>query len=345
MRRPYLAYLAALLPTVATGQDALPSVNQRAEGLQTASNLFDVTTLNALTDDYMSTMLQFGFTGNLAQGGSNMVNSVVHAGALGEVIQRFDGVQSIDNHAALGAIDVYGRINQRGTNLAGSAISETLQFADQLLGANGRQFVLNSAEVDILYGGVGQYGSNTANYAEAALAIGTASQNIELGAVQRVDNRLHLAAMSAVSSVIEQSGENFGNIMISETVETVTRNFAGDQIVHNVVHLGAGDPGTITQSGFNVANMIMSSRIGMLSQTSIGRQEVINEVFNAQGQLMTGGNIVQTSENIVNLTVLTMPADGGDNAVIGVEQTAAFPQTSNGNGGGSQTGNSATIDR
>jgi|GEM_PF-1016227 hypothetical protein len=345
MRRLWLAYIAALLPTMAMGQEALPSVEQRADGNQTASNVINITALRALTDDYMSTMLQFGSTGNLAQYGSNTVNSIVYAGALGNVVQRFHGIQSVENRTALGVVDIYGGISQHGTNVAGSTISETLNFADQLFGADARQQILNSAEIAILYGTVTQYGSNTANYAEAALAIGTASQTIELGAEQRVDNRLHLAAMSAVTSSIAQSGENFGNIMISETVETVTRNFAGDQIVHNVVQLGDDNPGTISQHGSNVANLIMSSRIGMLSQTSIGRQEVINEVFNAQGQLVTGGNIVQTADNYVNLTVLTMPAEGGDNAAIGVEQNADFPQNSSGNGAGSQTGNAVSIDR
>lgn len=345
MRRLGIAYLSVLLTSAAHGQALLPSIEQHAGGAQIAENAIDIGRLESLTDAYMSHMLNFASTGNLSQIGSNAVNTITYGGDLDSVVQRFNGTQSVGNLLALGAVDIYGEISQSGKNVAGSVISNSLEFADQLFGADGRQLVLNSAEIAILYGSVSQSGLNLANYAEAALAIGTAAQNIELGAVQGIDNRLEVAAMSAISAAISQRGENFGNIMISETVDSVTRNFAGDQRVHNVVQLGDGGAGPIVQHGANVANFIMSSRIGSLTQTSIGTQVVINEVFDAQGNPMKGGNISQTSEDSVNVIILTKPAEGGDSAVIEVAQTADFPQSSNSSGGGSQTGNSLTVNR
>ena len=343
MRRLGVACISVLLTSAAYGQGVLPSIEQQASGAQTASNVIDIGRLESLTDTYMSQMLNFASTGNLSQIGSNAVNTITYGGDLDSVVQHFDGKQSVGNLLALGAVDIYGEINQSGKNVAGSVISNRLVYAGQLF--EGQQLVLNSAELAILYGSVGQSGLNLANYAEAALAIGTAEQQILQEAVQQIDNRLQVAAMSAVSSAISQRGENFGNIMISDTVDSVTRNFAGEQRVHNVVQLGEGGAGPITQHGANVANFIMSSRIGSLTQNSEGTQSVTNEVFDAQGNAMKGGNISQTSEDSVNVIILTKPAEGGDSAVIEVAQNADFPQSSSSNGGGSQTGNSLTVNR
>ncbi|SEP97071.1 hypothetical protein SAMN05428969_1344 [Devosia sp. YR412] len=345
MRRLVVAYIATSLIAPASGQDGLPSIFQHATGPQIAENAIDIGRLESLTDAYMSQMLNFASTGNLSQIGSNAINSVVYRGDLRNVVQRFDGTQSVDNRLALGLVDIFGDISQSGKNLAGSTVSNSLEFADQLLGADGQQLVLNSAEIAILYGSVGQSGINMANYAEATLAIGSASQIIELGAVQHVDNRLEVAAMSAVSAAISQRGENFGNIMISETVDSLTRNFAGDQKVHNVVVLGEGEAGSVTQHGTNMANFIMASRIGALEQISVGTQSVVNEVLDAQGNAVTGGGITQTSDNSVNVIILTQPAEGGDDATILVAQTADFPQSANSSGGGAQTGNALVVDR
>lgn len=345
MRRLVVAYIAILLTSTASGQEGLPSVSQHAIGAQIAENAIDSGGLESLTDAYMSQMLNFASTGNLSQLGSNAINSVVYSGNLDHVVQRFNGTQSVGNKLALGVVDVFGDINQTGKNLAGSVISNRLEFADQLFGADALQSVLNSAEIAILYGSVAQYGANIANYAEAAVAIGTATQTIETGAVQQIDNRLEVAAMMTVSAAVTQRGENFGNIMISDTVDQVTRKFAGDQKVLNVVVLGDGASGVISQHGSNIANLIMSSRIGSLTQFSTGRQEVINEVFDSQGSRVQGGGIAQTSDQRVNVIILTMPAEGGDTAIINVDQTAEFPQSSNGTGSASQTGNSLTVDR
>lgn len=345
MRRLGVAYIAVLLTSVAQGQELLPRIEQYANGAQIAENAIDIGTLESLTDSYMRQLLDFASTGNLSQLGANAVNTVVYGGDLKSVVQRFDGTQSVGNRLALGSVDIYGAVGQSGQNIAGSAISTRLEFADQMLGAEGRQLVLNGAEIAILYGSVGQSGMNLANYAEAALAIGTATQSIERGAVQQIDNRLQLAAMSAVSAAISQRGENFGNIMISETVDSVTRNFAGDQRVHNVVLLGEGGARPIVQHGANVANFIMSSRIGSLTQTSIGTQIVVNEVFDATGNPLKGGGISQTSSDSVNVIILNRPAEGGNSARIEVAQTADFPQSSSSNGGGSQTGNALTVNR
>lgn len=346
MRGNGIAYILVLLASSAAhAQQLYPGVDQHAAGVQTAGNSIEIGTLEGLTDDYMSEMLNFAVTGNLSQNGTNTINSVVYGGDLGKVVQRFDGIQSVQNSIALETYDASGHIKQSGSNVAGSVTANSIEFADQLLGANGRQLVLNSAEFAILYGSVDQYGVNVANNAKAALAIGTATQIIDPGAQQRVDNRLEVAAMSVVSAAVQQRGENFGNVMMTETVDRVVRTFAGDQTVHNVVVLGDGLPGTIVQSGNNVANLIMASNIGSLQQYSTGNQVVINEVFDAQGHLVSGGNITQTADNWVNMIVLTMPAEGGNGGVISVEQAAEYPQSATGSGGGSQTGNSLTVDR
>lgn len=345
MRRLGVACFAVSLSAAVHGQDTLPSVEQHGSGSQNAENLIDVGTLESLTDAYMAQMLDFGATGSLSQTGANAVNTVSYSGDLENVVQRFNGTQSVANRLALGAVNVHGVVDQSGKNVANSTKSRQLDFADQLLGADGSQLVLNSAEIALLYGEVSQTGVNLANHAEAELAIGSATQNIALGAVQRVDNRLAAAAMSAVSAAITQKGENFGNILISDTVDSVTRNFAGDQVVHNVVQLGEGAAGPITQHGANVANFIQSSRIGSLEQTSIGSQQVINEVLGPGTGRMGGSDVVQTSEDSVNVILLTAPADGRDEAVIEVAQTADFPQSSNSSGGGSQSGNSLVVNR
>ncbi|MBD8066583.1 hypothetical protein IC608_13995 [Devosia sp. PTR5] len=346
MRRHGLAYIAAiLLSSAANAQDGPIRIDQHGDKSQVANNVLQAGTLEALTDNFMAQMLRIGVTGTVSQSGANAINSVQYDGDLDRVVQHFNGTQSINNTLALGVVDVSGSVSQTGTNIANSTRSVTLNFANQTLGIDAKQLVDNSAEFGILFGSVTQSGRNIANNAVADLAIGTASQLFPTGAEQRVDNRLELAAMSAIASAVSQRGENFGNIMISDEVDQVTRNFAGEQIVHNVVHLADGAPGTIEQYGINVANMITSSKIGSLSQTSTGRQEVINEVFDAQNTLLTGGNITQSSDNYVNLIVLTAPADGGSNAIISVDQSANYPQDASGNGAHSQTGNALTVNR
>lgn len=344
MRGPGIGYIVAvLLSSSASAQDGL--VNQLGNKVQHADNIVEISTLEALTDAFMERMLRVGVTGGLAQTGSNTVNTIQHSGNLDRVVQRFEGEQSVTNTLSLGIVDVLGNVTQTGNNIANSSQSLTLSFADQMLGGGASQLVLNTAEFSTLYGSVGQSGRNIANNAVADLAIGTASQDIVDGAVQKVTNRLELAAMSAIASAVNQRGENFGNIMMSDEVDRVTRNFAGDQIIHNVVVLADGAPGTINQYGINVANLITSSKIGSLSQTSTGHQSVTNEVFDAQGNLLSGGNISQVSENYVNMIVLTAPADGADGAIISVEQAADYPQAASGSGNQSQTGNALTVNR
>lgn len=337
--------IVVALTTTAFAQEATPVVEQHAAGMQHADNEIEAVTLEALTDAFMTRMLSAGVTGTLTQSGSNSINSVQYSGDLDQVVQRFNGTQSVTNSLGLGVLDIFGDVSQRGNNIANSSQSRTLNFAGQMLGDDARQAVLNTAEFAILYGSIEQSGSNIANNAVADVAIGTASQDILKGAVQKVTNRLELAAMSAIASAVNQRGENFGNIMISDEVDRVTRDFAGDQIIHNVVVLADGAPGTINQYGINVANLITSSKIGSLSQTSSGHQSVTNEVFDAHGNLLSGGNISQVSENYVNMIVLTAPADGSDGAIISVEQSADYPQTASGSGNQSQTGNSLSVTR
>ncbi|ODT70852.1 MAG: hypothetical protein ABS75_10545 [Pelagibacterium sp. SCN 63-23] len=324
-------------------QDDL-AIDQIADGNQLAGNSVDVQSLEALTDALLAQMMDFRTLGNLTQSGMNTVNTVAFGGDLGAVVQRFHGEQSVSNLAALGSYSVGGLLFQDGKNVAGMASADTLAFADQLFGADARQLIFNNAEIAYLSGGVSQRGSNTANMVTAERAIGTASQTIELGAVQRVDNVLHLAAMASVDAYISQYGENYGNVMQSDTVDSATRIFAGDQIVHNVVTLEELSAGRIDQRGVNVANMIQSSRIGSITQISVGTQSVINQVFGPNGQLLTGDNIVQSTDNMVNVTILTAPDGNNDNGLLSVEQSADFPQSMTGNSG-SQTGNAVVINR
>lgn len=127
-------------------------------------------------------------------------------------------------------------------------------------------------------------------------------------------------------------------------MESATRVFAGNQIVHNSITLKELTNAHIEQRGINIANLVQSSRIGSVRQISTGTQQVTNEVFGPDGQLLRGDNIVQTSDDVVNVTILSAPESGNDNGLLSVEQDANFPQSSNA-GGGSQTGNSAVVNR
>jgi hypothetical protein len=261
-------------------------------------------------------------------------------------VQRFDGTQRIDNILAARGVNVVGEVVQSGANLAGTIEGRTINLADQLMDANAEQLIFNSAEIALLYGGVVQMGTNTANMAVAEYSIGTANQEIVAGAVQMIENRLEVAASASLQAYIVQSGINLGNTMQSDTVDKVRRVFAGDQIVHNTVVLNELGGGPITQTGTNIANYVQSSKIGSIEQISVGVQEVVNEIKGPGGELLSGSDYIQTSDNVVNMTVLTAPADGNDDAEINVSQTADYPQSSSGgNGGTSQTGNSVTVIR
>jgi hypothetical protein len=337
--RPFaLLGFAVLSASTAYAQDGI-GFDQFSSQDQTGSNTIDQSTL-----EIFAGQLDYNTSVDLRQTGVNTVNSVVYNGDLSLVIQRFHGTQSLTNTLDLAGHAIGGVVFQGGTNIAGSIKSDTLTLADQLFAADARQLILNSAEFALLTGSIGQRGENIANVAEAEYAIGTAIQTIELGAVQQVDNRLALAAMASVGAHISQYGQNSGNVMKSNTVDSATRVFAGDQIVHNTVTLAELTDGMIEQRGVNIANFIQSSRIGSISQISSGTQVVINEVIGPDGKIVKGDNIIQTADNIVNMTVLTPPDGGNDDGILSVEQDADFPQASSG-GDGSQTANSATINR
>ncbi len=313
--------------------------NQFASGNQTGTNQ-----LNGASLELFAGELDFNTSVDLTQIGTNTINTIIYNGDLDLVVQRFHGTQSLTNRIALAGHAIGGIVFQEGTNIAGSVSSNTLAVADQLFAADANQLILNNAEFALLTGSVQQRGSNIANIAQAAYAIGTAAQTIELGAVQRIDNRLELAAMASVGAFIAQYGSNSGNLMEAETVEDASRVFAGDQIVHNRITLAELTDGHIEQHGVNIANYIQSSKIGNIQQISEGSQIVINEVLRPDGTPVRGDNIIQTSDNIVNLTVLTPPASGNDDGQLAVDQSANFSQSSS-DGGGSQTGNSVSISR
>jgi hypothetical protein len=319
---------------------------QDATGFQVVENTLSRRTLEALTDEFMQTMLDPAALGSLSQSGSNLVNSVSSEGDLNTVRQRFNGTQKITNSIALGQVNIHADIVQTGDNLAGTITGRTINLADQLLGADARQLIFNEAELGILYGSISQIGTNTANMAIAEYSIGTANQDIVRGAVQLVENRLEVAASASVAAFIEQHGTNFGNMMVSDTVESVERVFAGDQIVRNTVVLGELGGGPIIQTGTNVANYVQSSRIGTISQESTGVQLVVNEIIGPSGQLVSGPNYTQSSNDVVNMIVLSPPTGGNDNADIELSQTADYPQQqSGGNGSSGQTGNSVSVVR
>lgn len=283
----------------------------------------------------------------------NMINSDLD---LGSVWQEFDGRQIIDNTldarqpGAIGPLTV----NQSGTNLANMMRGNTISMAGQLMTSTSTQEVWNSIWAGGgSVGAIAQTGVNVANVAMAEYAIGTANQDIEEGAVQSVTNYVEFDADATVSDTVTQSGVNIGNVLVADRIDTVTRTFAGDQIVENTVVLNGSSVPPIEQSGGNIANMVVANHIGTIRQISVGNQLVINSVIGPDGRPLSHGNITQSeynyqgASNVVNMMVLRSQ-QGGNSAPqqpVLVDQQADFPQTGQGVSGQTQTGNVTVIER
>src|SRR5690606_19877199 len=134
-----------------------------------------------------------------------------------------------------------------------------INLADQEMTAEAEQIVSNRLAAGGSFADIVQSGTNVVNIAMADHAIGTAEQVIDEGAVQQVINQIELDAGATVSGRIEQNGVNFGNVMVAERVDDVTRLFAGDQIVENTVILNGSTVPRISQTGSNIANYFAAS--------------------------------------------------------------------------------------
>lgn len=288
----------------------------------------------------------------LTQTSLNAVNIVSSNADLNAVVQEFSGQQVIDNRIFSPGPggDVLYSVDQSGANYANMLRGQTINLADQEMTGNALQIVSNTLAAGGSLADVVQSGINAANIAMADHAIGTADQVIDEGAVQQIINRIELDAGATVSGWIEQNGINFGNVMVAERVDDVTRLFAGDQIVENTVILNGSTVPRISQSGSNIANYFAASSIGTVRQLSIGEQRVTNTVLGPDGEHLSHPNIVQTelnyqgASNVVNLMVLRNSQSASQQPVL-VEQTAEFEQSASGSSGQSQTGNAIVISR
>lgn len=289
---------------------------------------------------------------SLTQAGLNAVNFVSSSADLNAVVQEFSGRQAIDNRISSSSIkaDVRYSVDQAGANYANMLRGQTINLADQEMTAEAEQIVSNRLVAGGSFADIVQSGTNVVNIAMADHAIGTAEQVIGEGAVQRVINQIELDAGATVSGRIEQNGINFGNVMVAERVDDVTRLFAGDQIVENTVILNGSTVPRISQSGSNIANYFAASSIGTVRQLSIGEQRVTNRVLGPDGEYFSHPNVVQTelnyqgASNVVNLMVLRNNQSANQQPVL-VEQTAEFEQSASGSSGQSQTGNVIFISR
>lgn len=346
----YALFIAAVLASAHTAgaQESASTVTQTFNNRQTIRQTVSSPpgpTLQDLTDANAEAVP------GISQTGENLANVISSDLDFSAVTQYFDGEQSIENSIILGAVGALGAIEQSGTNTAGMATGNTIDLATQYFGRNAVQSVNNYTEVATTLESLSQSGSNTANFATADYAIGTGIQNIEEGAVQRVENTLVLSAGAAIAQFVDQRGENFGNILVADRIDNVVRTFAGEQLVLNTVYLGDGSVPEINQSGNNVANLIIANEIGAIDQISIGTQIVDNRVYDQNGKLVTGPGIHQSESNyqgpssVVNMAVIGSDSSSGSNGDMSISQDADFPQESSGSSGGTQTGNVVVINR
>ena len=354
MRRLLAATAILFTPVMSAGaQGVPPNFHQTYDSHQLASQTIDGGG-GADSSDLAALTEQSGLLApDISQRGDNLVNLVFTTTHLDTVTQRFNGRQEVENSIVSGALGALGAIEQTGNNIAGLITGNTIDLADQLMGRDALQHVRNTATLSTSFSSLSQFGSNTANLAVADYAIGTATQDIEAGAQQIVDNTLYLTADAVVGEFISQSGANYGNLMIADRIDSVSRVFAGDQIVNNTVYVSDTDNvPSITQSGTNVANMIMADYIGAIHQVSVGRQVVNNRVIGPDGEILTGPSIDQNEDNfmgpttdVVNLAVIgTGTADGSNGGEMSISQEADYEQSSNGSNS-SQAGNVVSITR
>jgi hypothetical protein len=168
--------------------------------------------------------------------------------------------------------------------------------------------------------------------------------------VQIVENDITPTGHGRASKV-DQVGQNFGNVLVADKVENVSRIFAGRQEVDNnfLNAPGVRVPRTIEQSGLNVANYISASVVSNVSQISTGTQVVTNTAYDSDRGTISAATpgihqFDQSSSNFVNLTVIN-PAPESSGEPISLTQNASMPQSTNGAGSQSQIGNMVAISR
>ncbi|WP_332714538.1 hypothetical protein [Pelagibacterium mangrovi] len=355
MRIVFVAACLVLPTGIASAQTLEPDFRQFFRDSQLALQKMSEPQVPDTTSGPPLFPLPEGLTLQLSQSGANAVNILNSDRDLGSVTQLFDGQQGIENSidahrsGTLGSLS----ISQSGSNYANMMQGNTISMADQLMTDTSTQQVWNSiwagGSIDV----IAQTGVNIANIAMAEYAIGTAVQNIEEGAIQRVENYIEFDADTAVSGTVNQSGVNIGNVLIADRIDSVTRTFAGEQIVDNTVVLHGSSVPPIEQSGGNIANMVVANNIGTIKQLSVGAQRVINTVIGPDGQPLSHGNISQSdynyqgASNVVNMMVLRAQQSGSSSPQqpVLIDQQANFPQTGQGVSGQSQSGNVTVINR
>lgn len=343
-----------LLPAgAAVGQSAQPNFEQLFAASQLA--LQRMSEPGGTEDSVSGPYLEQDAPLQMSQTGINAANVLNSDLDLGSVTQVFDGQQRIQNLIEAHEAGPHGpiAIDQSGSNYANMMRGNTINVADQAITQTAMQEVWNQVWAGGAVDSISQTGVNVANIAMAEYAIGTANQDIAEGAVQRITNHITADPNTVISGKITQSGVNIGNVLIAQRIDSVTRSFAGAQIVENTVVLNGPGVPAIEQSGGNIANMIVANYIGSIKQLSIGEQRVINTVLGPDGQPLSDGNIQQTeynyqgASNVVNMTVLRAHRNSSSSSdqPVAVDQYADFPQTGQGVSGQSQTGNVTVIER
>lgn len=356
MHKIILAACFALPAGAAVAQDLPPDFTQLFTASQEALQ-------NMSSGETAETVLQGGSVQpasvsteeplTLAQTGMNAVNIIFSNQDLGSIYQRFDGIQSINNsietERAPGLAPI--SINQTGANYANMVQGNTISLADQAMLSGSRQFISNAVNIGGPVGDIHQKGTNVANVALAEVAIGTAIQEIQDDVEQRVDNYIEINADTVVSGAITQRGFNYGNVLVADRVDEITRTFYGDQVVRNEIVLNASTVPMITQSGSNIANLVVANHIGSVQQISNGSQLVENIVTDGDGNPIYSANISQSDynyqgpTNVINMMVLRGQHGHDDSEQpVAIDQQANFPQTGHGVSG-SQTGNVTVIVR
>ncbi len=283
--------------------------------------------------------------GAVSQSGLNAANIVQSDGHLANANQFMNGIQRIDNIAD--TVVQSDEITQSGTNVTGVLKADTIENAVQYFGSDAVQWVKNAADVSDQIGVINQSGMNAANIAIAEFSIGSGTQILAPGSLQKIKNVVTFDAAGAAGE-INQDGTNLGNIMVSSKVKDVTRIFNGTQVVDNTVYLADANTAPINQSGLNIANFVQADVIGTVTQyTTGGSQNVRNRVIGPDGKEIKAASwLNQESTNLVNVMVIGgVTSTGGSDGVINASQTSNYPQTSSGIGPQSQSGNVMAINR
>lgn len=299
-------------------------------------------------DDLFRETLKQLFPADPVQQAWNVGNLVRLDRPVENVTQDFGAVQTAGNmlDAPLVILADAG-ISQDGINLGNILVAETVSTVSQNLMDGAGQVIENEAVLGGFAPYLTQSGINAANIIDAEVSIGTGNQVFPEGVSQEISNLADFSP-GMTTFLVEQTGINVGNVMQSETMNDVDRVFAGAQIVENTLILNSSMPmpAMIVQEGTNIANLVIAESVTELTQISTGTQDVVNLVLDENMEPITGlgDTLLSTTNNYVNVLVITTEVDGEDE-VVTATQLADFDQTVAINGQHSQIGNSVTIDR